>query len=88
MNQSTSQAKAFAAQTMPARPGKRFSLEFAADSFRPAENLASLVTCSDLPEYTETQFKFDLQRAGSELGALAESARRSLKDGTARKFPA
>lgn len=38
-------------------------------------------------EYTEEQFVADLKKARKPLEAMAERARKSMKEGTARKFP-
>ena len=38
-------------------------------------------------EYTDAQFDADLEKASPKLEVLADRARRSLKDRSARKFP-
>lgn len=38
-------------------------------------------------EYTEDQFMADLKKARAPLTAMADKARKSMKDGSARKFP-
>jgi hypothetical protein len=39
-------------------------------------------------EYTDAQFDVDVRKAAPALEALAEKARKAMKDGSARKFPA
>jgi len=50
--------------------------------------VAPLEEANESPEFTDVQFESALRKAKKPLEAMADKARKSLKNGTARKFPA